>query len=166
MLLAWYLSHGTFNFLVSSQLWSDKVPFFRGFFFFVSISMINSFSVVLRRSGSLFPFSLCVWIVNYGEGEFSPSVLSSVARAPCWDNMANVQTSKSSAKGTGAHAHIVEMLCRYITNRVYTQYVGTHTHTHSPNAICPSSRQWHPSKQAEILFNWIIFTKKEATLCL
>lgn len=54
--------------------------------------MIKFLSVVLCCSGFLF-LSMSVWILYYGQGEFVPSVLSRVALAPCWDNMANAQNA-------------------------------------------------------------------------
>lgn len=128
--LSWY-----FQFLVSSQLWSSKVPFLEGFFFF-SISMIKSHSVVLCLSVSLF-LSLSLWIVNHGEREFSPSVPSNVALAPCWDNMANAQTRCPLPKGQACTYTYSKCSADASPSCIYTQYVDiplTHTHT-----ICPST---------------------------
>lgn len=97
---------------------------FRGVFFF-SISMMKSLCLVLCHSGSLF-LSLSVWIVNYGEGEFGPSVLSTVALAPCWDHMASAQSSLSRAKNRHAHIHRWKAQGVY-TERGHLPYVDLYT---------------------------------------
>lgn len=133
---------------------------FRGFF--SSPFQWLNLSVVLCLSGSLF-LSLSVWIVNHGEREFSPSVPSNVALAPCWDNMANAQNSLSSAKRTGMHMHILEM-CRYITI-MYIHTVCTHfTHTQQPyvHRLCICSTQ---SKQSCFCY-WVNIQRIELSLLL
>lgn len=112
-MLAQRLSVGTSSFLVSSQLWNGKVPFFRGFFF--SISMIKSPSVALCLLGSLF-LSLSVWIVNHGEREFSPSVPLHRRPSTLLGQHGKCPNSLSSAKRAGTH---------------------TDTHTHIRNVLDP-----------------------------
>lgn len=149
MLLAQHLSLGTSNFW---YLLNFETRFL--FFFFSSISMIKSFSVVLCWSGSLF-LSLSVWIVNYEEGKFSPSVLSSVARAPCWDNVANAQNSPSFAKRTGMHT--VEAFCRYI-GVMYRHSVCRHPlpmHTHTQPYVHQLRVCTSQSKQRNAFTGWI-----------
>lgn len=95
---------GSLDFFVIFSSLRQRGCFLEMFFFFPSISMMKSLCLLLCRSGSLF-LSLSMWIVNYGEGEFGPSVLSTVALAPCWDHMASAPSSPSCAKNRHAHIH-------------------------------------------------------------